>query len=55
MEEETLSLRPYLSTLTLLCVEPSSVLTTIYHGLFDILFKEVIFSKNAEDAIEIYD
>lgn len=47
-------LKPYLKTLTLLCVESSSVITTIYEGIFDILFKEIIFATNAEDAILIY-
>ena len=54
MQQTPLHLRPYLNTLTLLCVETSTVLTTIYEGLFDILFKEVTFAKNAEDALQIY-
>ena len=54
MQQEQLHLRPYLSTLTLLCVENSAVLTTIYEGLFSILFKKVIFAKNAEDALDVY-
>ena len=54
MQQEQLNLRPYLSTLTLLCVESSAVLTTIYEGLFSILFKKVIFAKNAENALDVY-
>jgi|LGOV01.1.fsa_nt_gb FixJ family two-component response regulator/anti-sigma regulatory factor (Ser/Thr protein kinase) len=53
MQQNPLHLRPYLNTLTLLCVENSTVLTAIYEDLFSILFKEVIFVKNAEDGLDI--
>ena len=48
-------LRPYLKTITLLCVENSEIINIIYEGLFTILFKEVIFAKTVEDAITIYE
>lgn len=47
-------LRPYLETLTLLCVESSDVINYIYKDIFTILFKDIIFCKSANEALEIY-
>jgi len=46
--------RDHLKTLTLLCVDSSTVINTIYEGIFHILFKEIVIANNCEDALDIY-
>jgi len=55
MANETGSLRPYLKTLKLLCVDSSITILGIYEGLFTILFKEIIFAQTAEEGFEKFE
>ncbi len=48
-------LRPHLKTLTLLCVESSNAISAIYEEVLKILFKRILFAKNAEDGLLIYE
>ncbi len=49
------SIRPFLKNLTLLCVDDSETMLLLYEGLFEFLFKDIIFASNGIEALELFE
>ncbi len=53
MKKDQIVLKKFLGTLTLLCVEKYTTTTVTYGKLFNEVFNEVLFARNAEDGLVI--